>query len=204
MISRFTCGTCRPSWPISTESTSSTPTTVWGLPTDTCTTGRSGCVPMAAQLAGASIVLTSPMSTVATTEVLSCSPTVTSRTPASVCKRYTRSPRAASLRNNAWAKQRAPLPLISAVEPSLLYNRMRALTSSMRSSNNKPSAPTPDARLHQARETSGQATATSSTPALRNWATSSTKKSLPQASNLLTLIMVGSLMPIARVPTLGA
>ena len=178
MISRFTCGTFSPSSFNGTMLTSSTPTTECGLPTEMCATGRSGLVPSEFQLAGSSSEPIRPMSTEALMVVASSGCTSTRRGPASVATMYSTFPVCPYNMYAACAKQRMPLPLISASEPSLLYKRIVKFESSILLNNNKPSAPMPVVRLHNVRALAGQSEICSA-------GTSNTKKSFPSPECLV-------------------
>ena len=85
---------------------------------------------------------------------LSVGVNVTRRSPASVRIRCgSRSPRR---RASAWAKQRMPLPLISAREPSALYSTIRAAYPGSVSPTSSPSAPMPRRRSHTRRARAAQ------------------------------------------------
>src|ERR671916_251562 len=103
--------------------------------------------------------------------------TVTVRRPASVWMGISSSPARPGHppSSMAWARQRMPLPLISAGEPSALRNSIRARAGAPGSAGearSRPSAPTPVCRSHKAR----------ATPASMGWeasVSSTTRKSLP-------------------------
>ena len=149
-------------------------------------TGRSGWQPSVAHPLGSASGATSPMSTRA--EIVSASAVadiVTVRSPASVRISWSsRLPRSVA---SACAKQRMPLPLISAREPSALNRVIRAVYPLAGSATSRPvgaDATTPIAQL--AAPTAPCRVPEPST----SGASSSTRKSLPRAWCFVRWIVV--------------
>ncbi len=155
-ISRLTSGRARPRVSRSTAWRSSTATTVCGLPTLRWAAGRAGSTPRA-RPAGRGV----DVGDVAHRRRGDHGVRVVRRFELDAAKpgvgvdrdRATASPRRTA---RAWAKQRTPLPLISARLPSALNSTIRALAPASLSPINSPSAPTPRRRSHTARANAAQ------------------------------------------------
>ena len=195
-ISRLTCGHLEHRAPArSTTVTSSTPTTLCGLPRLRCSDRAIG---MAAELVPARRVRrcgsTAPMSTLASivSRVVGRSTASRSRSPASVRIRCgTMSPRRVA---SAWAKQRMPLPLISARLPSALNSTIaRRVAVRPDSPTSSPSAPIPRRRSHTRRASAGRSSTC-------GWNT--TRKSLPSPWCLVSVsVLMRRVLPPRSVPT---